>query len=52
MTGKSRKTRVVTFRMENEVYSKAKRLHPNLSEWLRDRMKYDITRKHKRRGQT
>jgi len=49
MAGRSKKTRIVTFRMENEVYSKAKRLHPNLSEWLRDRVHYDVTRKHIRR---
>ena len=52
MAGKSKKTRVVTFRMEDEVYQKLKKLHPNSSEWLRDRVKYDLTRKHGRRGQT
>jgi len=46
MAGTSKKSRIVTFRMDNEVYAKARRLHPNLSEWLRGRVKYDLTRKH------
>ena len=50
--GENRKSRMVTFRMEEDVYQKLKRLHPNHSEWLRDRVKYDLTRKHRRKGQT
>ena len=52
MAGKSKKTRVITFRLENDVYKKLKKNHPNTSEYLRDRVTYDITRKHTKRKRT
>lgn len=36
----------VTFRLPQEVYDKLKKNHPNVSEYLRDRITYDVMRKH------
>jgi len=52
MAGKSKKSRIVTFRLSNEVYDHLKRNHPQVSEYLRDRITYDVTRKHKQKGET
>jgi len=49
MAGTSKKTRVVTFRMRHDTYEKLKKNHPNVSEYLRDRIEYDITRRHERK---
>ncbi len=49
MAVQNNKSRIVSFRLDNEVYAKLKRLHPNVSEYLRDRITYDVTRKHMRR---
>lgn len=40
------KSVVVTFRLEKRVHDKLKRLHPEVSEYLRDRVTYDVTRSH------
>ena len=50
--GESRKSKIVTFRLEDEVFKRLKKNHPNTSEYLRDRVTYDVTRKHRRKGQT
>ena len=52
MAGKSKKTSIVTFRLEKDVLARLRRSHPNVSEYLRDRVTYDVTRKHRKRGQT
>jgi len=52
MAGKSKKTKIVTFRLNNEDYVKLKMNHPQVSEYLRERTTYDIRRKHRRKGQT
>ncbi len=44
------KSRVISIRLDNEVYLKLKRLHPNVCEYLRDRIYYDTMRKHQRKG--
>jgi len=49
LAGTSKKTRVVTFRMKHDTYEKLRRNHPNVSEYLRDRIEYDITRRHGRK---
>ena len=48
MAGKSKKSTIVSVRLDNEVVAKLRRLHPNICEYLRQRIEYDITRKHKR----
>jgi len=50
--GESRKSKIVTFRLEDKVFKRLKRNHPNTSEYLRERVTYDVTRKHRRKGQT
>jgi len=52
MAGTSKKSVVVTFRLDKEVHARLKRNHPNVSEYLRNRVSYDITRRHGRKGQT
>jgi len=42
----SKKSKIVTFRLDNEVYNRLKKNHPNVSEYLRGRVTYDVTRKH------
>lgn len=42
----SKSSKVVTFRLDNETFQKLKKNHPNVSEYLRARITYDITRKH------
>jgi hypothetical protein len=46
--GESRKSRIVTFRLEDDVFKRLKKNHPQVSEYLRQRVTYDVTRKHKR----
>ena len=53
MAGKSSKTQVISIRLPNEVVEKIKRRFVNnrfdsVSHYLRDRIIYDITRKHNR----
>lgn len=43
------KSVMVTFRLEKEVFDRLKKNHPNVSEYVRQRMTYDITRSHKKR---
>ena len=43
------KSRIISLRLDNEVFSKLKRLHPNYAEYLRERITYDLTRKHIRK---
>jgi len=50
--GEHRKSKIVTFRLDNEDYAKLKRNHPQVSEYLRERITYDIRRKHRKKGQT
>ena len=52
MSDKSKKSKVVTFRLDNEVFARLKRNHPKVSQYLRDRITYDVTRKHRRKGKT
>ena len=47
-----KKSKIVTFRLDEEVFRRLKKNHPNTSEYLRDRVTYDVTRKHRRKGQT
>lgn len=42
----SGKSKVVTLRLSEEVYEKLKRNHPNVSEYLRERITYDVLRSH------
>jgi len=49
MAGKSKKTKIVTFRLEHDVFEKLKKNHPDVSRYLRDRVTYDITRSHRRK---
>lgn len=51
MPGKSRKSTIVTFRIDNVVLAQLKKNHPNVSEYLRERVTYDITRKHTKMAQ-
>ncbi len=48
MAGTSKKTGRITVRLENDVLAKLKRQHPNVSEYLRERITYDVTRSHKK----
>jgi len=50
MVGKSKKTRVITFRIEHIVYAKLKSEHPNMSKYLREKVKRDVMRKGRRKG--
>ena len=47
-----KKSKIVTFRLDKEVFDRLKKNHPNTSEYLRSRVTYDITRRHRRKGQT
>lgn len=49
--GTTKKSKIVTFRLDEEVYNRLRKNHPNTSEYLRERVTYDITRKHGKRGQ-
>ena len=49
MPNKSKKTTIVSFRLDNTVLAKLRRNHPDVSAYLRERVTYDITRKHTRR---
>jgi len=44
------KSVLVSLRLPQEVYDKLKRNHPNVSEYLRNRITYDIMRKHTKKS--
>jgi uncharacterized protein YozE (UPF0346 family) len=44
--GEHRKSKIVTFRLEDAVFNKLKKNHPQVSDYLRKRVTYDVTRKH------
>jgi len=50
--GIEKKSKIVTFRLDEAVFKRLKKNHPNTSEYLRERVTYDVTRKHRRKGQT
>ena len=50
--GESRKSRIVTFRLDEDTFKRLKKSHPEVSEYLRERVTYDVTRRHRRKGQT
>ena len=50
MVKQSKKTRVVTFRLEHDVYNKFKRQHPHVCAYLRNKITRDIVRSDKRKG--
>ena len=45
---KSKSSTVVTFRLDNDVLRRLRKNHPRVSEYLRQRITYDVTRKHRR----
>jgi len=47
-----KKSKIVTFRLDEEVFRRLKKNHPNTSEYLRSRVTYDIVRKHRRKEKT
>lgn len=49
MPGKTKRSTIVSFRLDNEVLAKLRRNHPDVSTYLRERVTYDVTRKHGRR---
>jgi len=45
MIVKVNKTKIVTFRVEQEVYTKFRKKHPNVSRYLRDAMKREARKR-------